>query len=313
MSTKLYDGYILPAKSCYQLQNFIDKLREKLLPIKDQLVLQQIALHVEEEIDNIVFNPDRNQKGFVYTFRSSRHKKRDEEPSEYEINRILETPLVSLAKGKVSDSFEDIYQTNHRDPSHDFQFTVAFIGSKTKTYAVLYTERSEYRKIWEEMKGVKYYPYWNNTDPLEGVTWGQWKKRGREWDKVLKGFSGPGLVGVTMNLLDERYLSMWDYSVESILSHMRSRETRIEKVAFNKALSIIMERLLKEDPKKYGDKYSCSLYFDSRDFIKKTEEGKELKEKMLQEVAPRVVDITEETLEMNFSQLKEKYGTADNN
>lgn len=66
-------------------------------------------------------------------------------------------------------------------------------------YALLYTQREEYLAEWERTPGVEPWPYWNNTDPPEGVCEREWEYRNGVWDRVL-GRVAPATTGVTWEL-----------------------------------------------------------------------------------------------------------------
>ena len=228
MSTKIYNGYALPPMSFYDLQKFINKLREKLLPIKEKLILEAVARQIMSNFDDLVFSK-LTEDNWFYRFAEDRAKVDGKFPDSYRKN-ILENFLMYSVKEKVSRSFENIYRTNRRDPEYDFQFSAILIGGKDKTYVTIYCERKEYEHVWESMKGVIPYPYWDNTDHPEELTYRQWKARGREWDKAL-GNSGPGLVGLNFNLMDEKYLSLFGIDSNKVLGVMSSVDKRAKKIA----------------------------------------------------------------------------------
>ncbi len=306
MSTKIYNGYVLPPMSFYDLQRFINKLREKLIPIKDKLILEAVARQVVSNFDDLVFS-NLTEDNWFYRFAEARAKVDGQFTDGYKKN-ILDNSLMYSVREKVSRSFETIYKTNRRDPEYDFQFSASFIGGKNKTYVTIYCERKEYEQVWESMKGVTPYPYWDNTDHPEELTYREWRARGREWDKVLIGNNGPGLIGLNFNLMDEKHLSLFGIDYSEVIGAMSSVDKRAKKIARQIAENEVYVRIKKEFPEKYEHGYAA--FFEAARFDSGTKEGIDLFNKYYDEYLPKISEITPEILKMNFKMLKENYGTT---
>jgi len=91
----------------------------------------------------------------------------------------------------------DVERTKSRDPLADFAVEIVFFPSKDCLLYMVFTEHDIFtNKIRDEL-GARYYGYWNNTDPEEGVSEELWEKRGKDWNEALggDGYTPPSQCG----------------------------------------------------------------------------------------------------------------------
>lgn len=307
MSTKIYNGYTLPKMSAYQLRQFIIKLRGKLYPLAIKLMKTEIAEQCTDNIDDVITK--RIEKSHYLNrfkgFYLNRHS--NDELSESGEKYILENYIYSNVENTVEYKFKEIYKTHGRNPSVDFQFSISFAPEKDKTFVLIYTEQKEYERVFEKMKGVKKYPYFDNTDSPKGISHSDWKKRGKEWDNALKD-SAPCNYGLEWTLLNTSYPPFYTIEMKDVIQCIPNIDYRSKRLAEEKVMNIKM--------KEYRDKsgitpeklktlsFSESGYFDARDYCS-TEDGKKQLKELTEHYSKTLPIITEEILKMNYTQLNE--------
>lgn len=293
--------------SAYQLRQFIIKLREKLYPLAIELMASKIAEKCAVHLDDVVTGRIE-QKHYVHRFKDSyfRESYSDKELTETGVKTIIERYLISNVRDEVENKFKQISKTHHRNPSYDFQCEISFSPEKDKTFVLIYTEKSEYEKVFEKMKGVKSYPYWNHSDPPKGISYKAWDKRGKEWDNALKD-SAPCNYGLTWQLLNSTYPPFYTIELKDILDSAPTIEWRSNRIANEKIMSLKMKEYqeknnITEEQKK--DSLIHAGYFESEKYLR-SEEGKKHLNELADEISKTLPPITEEVIKMNYIQLNE--------
>ncbi|MFW6219340.1 MAG: hypothetical protein ACOC33_00600 [bacterium] len=175
MSTKIYNGYKLKNNMsfqkitifCQMIGDLINEEREKLI----------VSLFTNIFIDDLIcilsggYPQDKNLKFLISFEIYNEYKKRSDK----------------------------IKQTKQRDPLYDFEFEIVFIPIKNKILCLLYTEQSNFIKIWENQSEIEEYGYWNNTDKPENLSEKDWDKRKIDWDEALPNYSIPSNRGLIYN------------------------------------------------------------------------------------------------------------------
>lgn len=91
----------------------------------------------------------------------------------------------------VMDEIRIVQEKKYKERFEPFDYTanMCLYYYKGQYYAMFFIEGLDagLRKYVERIKKFycDYFGYWNNTDPEEGVSWKDWKKRGRLIDKIL--------------------------------------------------------------------------------------------------------------------------------
>lgn len=160
MSIKIYDGYIVSTDgSLSAVHSLFMGFRKRVARLCLNGRARQLASDAVEIIDNHAAD-------------------------------IIPSPGQPLAKtsNAMMEAMDDI-KRGRRHPDYDFGCSVAFIPSKKKVLAILYSEREDYSKAWRRTAGVREYSYWDNSEELPaGVSKGQWRERRLEWGLALDGF-----------------------------------------------------------------------------------------------------------------------------
>ena len=170
MSTKIYNGYVLPKMTMDRFYRFTQRARASIRKVMFDEYYKIVA--------NILSNcMDRQQLGLEI----EEEYRRDDNmvPSE---NKFSYGKIILFVRDEIKKS----QQSMTRDTLlPDFKCEICFFPRKNKTLAILFTESKEATKAWEALREVRPYPYWDNSDEPEDMTWAQWKRRGKEWDMAL--------------------------------------------------------------------------------------------------------------------------------
>lgn len=301
MSIKLYNGYKLPNMSVLELKHFFDDFRVKLKIEAEEKFIKRLAKDYCELLD-LIYLGNVKEENYKAWFKECRLFHED---------RSILGNLEELA----IDNFGKILSTRQRNPSYDFSCQVSIIPVHGYILCQIFEDSNEFLKIWESMKGVEEFGYWDNTDRPNNVSDEAWDLRYQTWKAALNDFSAPAECGFTFEFMPSEFsLTHLVYNLRNdeevfykrILSHMPSYEFRLERWSKDKTRSQFMKRF-QEDKKSKGEKIesiSDSGYFDAADYLE-TEEGKKETEETKQNlVLPFLKDeITEYDLKLTFSAI----------
>lgn len=300
MSIKLYYGYKLPSMSAYELQCFFEKLRKKLNKERDKMYDEALASEFISAFDSVwlgVIDYEGYKNRFKHTLFTG---------DEYIKDKIS---LYNFVVENIRENYREIYKTGRRNPSYDFQFTVSVIPTKDKTLCVIYTEQNEFREIWENMKEVEEYGYWNNTDQPEDVTDKEWRFREKEWEKALKNWGPPVLAGFSWNMNPDGELDGFPFFGDSGFEKViKLTEGTKHKRALHYAKRILLDKKMKQIQQEKGIKkedikeISDSGYWEASDFVR-SEEGQKIAEEMALNIEQKLVEITEDHKRMSYSDI----------
>jgi hypothetical protein len=254
VSTKLYTGYRLPKMSLEQLQQFCLQIAKNTQDLAVNLYTTEIAERATRFIDY-----------------AATHN-----------GRVLPSKQGDLKRGSYSRAWLEI--TDERCESErsgtrssvDYGLEVCLIPGQEFVYAVLYGE-DRMRAPWIAAQGVEFYPYWDNTDPLEGMTYEQWQDRRQEWGQVLGKDWTPGKVGFTFTLSSNDWLGI--PTIREIRCHVPSFEERLLHAAEGLLFDEKCKQLAALSP---DSKPGITLYLD---LLRKIKEGSELASK-IEEIKP---------------------------
>jgi hypothetical protein len=150
------------------------------------------------------------------------------------------SPLMA-AHAAIEQATEIIEKQGKRVPPLDFQCEITFLADRLNPagpiYALLYTEREDYREEFESIEGVEFWGYWNNTDQPDDVTDEQWDERRQVWDRIL-GWDPPVTRGLGWKLLGP-YDGLTPYEVmDDLAAHIPSKRDRARRVAVSVVSSV---------------------------------------------------------------------------
>ena len=109
-----------------------------------------------------------------------------------------DSPPIVDAWMQLNKLTKELADSPYRNGGMDLDFSVSFHtdpADATVLYAMLFTEREDYRETWEATPGVEPWPYWNNCDQPDDVTDEEWDVRRDTWDRVI-GWDPPALRGL---------------------------------------------------------------------------------------------------------------------
>lgn len=284
MSTVIMNGYLLDFKDLMQLQENMMEFRKKIEKKEKELLAKLQAKMIVNFIDDMSLEKD------VENYIEERKSKESYFDTDYSISFYTDW--------KIREKQKEIQITKRRSPAYDFDCSVVIIPIKNKVLAMLYTEKEEYKKIWEKIKGVKRYYYWNNTDKPRNISEKQWEQRSNDWDEALSYKGIPSLNGFTVECKNEyMYVELKD-----IIRVLPSYEERVYIRAKQKTLQEKFNELIA--PNKETPTYLLINKMNEAQEWLKTEEGnmlivknKEYMERMLMR------EINKELLLMSMKNL----------
>lgn len=299
MSTKIYNGYMLRTKSLDEINQFIKKFRNE----AKEIVVDEVATlfaenlycliddaHVMDE-ETFMENYIQNDEGTLSNEEKLNHYQRS-------------TPFTFLMR-RFQDRYDVIQKTGIRDNEVDFDCEAVFIPVKDKTLVLFYSEKKKFNDIWEKQEELKYYGYWNNTDPDEKCTKKEWTQRKLDWDEALPGYSIPsecGLIGQFVKGFPKRS----DIDMVKILEKIPSLEKRTQRIAYRTVLNEKAEHI-KKDLLENGEEINgYQIYRQARDWTDSEEGKKKVEEEteFMKKIIPQ--EITRETLIQKIIKLKEE-------
>lgn len=181
MSLKVYTAYRLRKSS--DLWPFIHDTRVK-AEKNCKAVLKELYLSGMDQVDT---NADDYKKELAFAGDEKRAR-------------------LTIVRRDVRQGYYDQLQSSERDIFH-FDVSITFHQHKGRLYVLPYCDMLM-RKVLDFLKKDKRledFCYWNNTDPLEGVSDRQWKARGRVWDAITDNWDDM----LCVDILDKsRFLSI---------------------------------------------------------------------------------------------------------
>jgi hypothetical protein len=186
VSTKIFNGYRL-AERCSPFE-LVVALRERLMPLYEDAYLRAAAALAAWAIDGLG--------------RGDLPREDSDEGLELAALTRHHSP-VSWATSTLEEAHRRIRQSGRRSPRFDFECEVSFLAdpqNPADLYALLFTERQEYREAFEALAGVEGWAYWDNTDRPDCVSEEAWDERRRSWERVV-GWDTPARRGLTWSLL----------------------------------------------------------------------------------------------------------------
>lgn len=272
MSTKIYNGFKFKRNyNLITIHRIIKSFRKKIQPIVQKEICSFVAWVATRYIDEHAL----------------------------EITRTLTTSPYLAAIKELEQRRQKVKQTCERDPDVDMEFTLCILPTRKQIFGIVYTEQRDLLKMWLAQKEIVSYPYWDNTDPIEGLSWEEWRARGEEWNSALKEFHGiPALNGFVAECEPPQDF----YDVTKILPFLPSLNERIEywtkEVALARRMKVY-EKEFKDNIDRVG-----TIYMDCRAWLR-TEEGLIFSENVKAEVASKLIPvITKEVLLHKFEEME---------
>jgi hypothetical protein len=214
MSTKIFNGYRLPRDAPLA---FVAELRSALEPVYREAYLALSASVAAWAVDGLI-RGDLSQ------------------PSDDPLGKLqamlMEQRSPSVFAMLVLEEFHDqIRKTGRRQPRFDLEFELTLLpdpDDPSLVYAMIFTERDDYRSAFEGLSGVEPWPYWNSSDRPDEVTEAEWDVRRDTWGRVL-GADPPALRGLGWTLVGTRHRHL--ASRADLAARLPSRHERARMIA----------------------------------------------------------------------------------
>ncbi|MDD5649407.1 MAG: hypothetical protein PHF86_03170 [Candidatus Nanoarchaeia archaeon] len=160
MSTKIYNGYIIHSElSSYEIGCILKKIKTNVDIIATRMRDKQFVNVAVTYFDDV-------STGY----------------SEY---KQLETPFYY--SGMQQQKAEQELKKGLRNPLYDYEVIINFYPLKKKTLLTINTEHIELANaVLNSYHRIKYYGYWNNTDPDKNCSEKEWYERETNWNKIFK-------------------------------------------------------------------------------------------------------------------------------
>ncbi len=234
MSTKVFNGYILPNTSLAKLKKMCVSLREMLHDVHIEISHKKFAERCSEMID---------QNTFGITFHDNVKR------TKTHFIPYIET-FTEISK----------QQLENQDKYHDlnFEFSITFIPSGKNILALTYCNYEDlYLPYWESMPEVSEYRYWNADRP-EKISQEEWITRGKKWSKALE--DAPVESGFNIMILSNNIV----FSTNKIIEYQPDIASRIKTSI---ELLTVQNKFNELDNKALTAKESIKMYVQIRNDI----------------------------------------------
>lgn len=191
MSTKVYNGYRLTTSDLGVADKIIREFKSKARPLFIKRYYSMVANICAELLEAAAAGTYVRREG------------------DYERSALY------TAWNRIEDRYRAVYSGTSplRDPLCDFDAHITLLPSEGCTLALLYCEERafpEVLEVWQNLEGVEYFGYWDNTDPDEDCTEEEWAERKRLWSEdsrtvpAVRGYSTEtvGIYGLPVPTCD---------------------------------------------------------------------------------------------------------------
>ena len=230
MSTKIYNGYRMGMVSLLELHQILIKFKQHVRQKQEDGLMGVMAEDVSTWMD---------LRSLGLQIKGS-------------------TPMFH-AWDKLVVRLQKVRATKERDPMIDFDCEVCLIPVRGWVYSLIYTEKSDFKRLWARVSGSEPYPYWNNADAPKSVSSRQWATRGHEWGEALGSTGIPADVGMTFAVSGDPPFPQIERIVRFIPSHAK----RVERLCYNLSGSRYL-KTLDSQPKGTSWVFTFDRWYRSR-------------------------------------------------
>jgi hypothetical protein len=205
MSTKIYDGFMFVPKDISTINKKIQEFRHKVDKYVSTAYKQHIADISSYFFDRVCCGLEKNEKNDFPFFHA-----------------------ISFLQGET----RQIKRSMERN-MFDLGCSTTIHLYKKRFYGMLFCDNKNINHMWFSQDWIKEYGYWDNTDPLEGISDKEWKQRGKNWDGILKEFNyTPSMNGFVAEFTKEMFYYI-PFKVEDIIPLIPDYAERVRKIAYN--------------------------------------------------------------------------------
>lgn len=312
MSTKIYNGYKLtnPPKNLKEVRDILFKFKEQAMAYYRKKYYGLVARDIVRIYDDAVV-----LKEVDYAF------------PHFTDDKIIETihdqnkyssiwGAVTKAVDRRANIFRKQPSRSHDFFQYEFYCNIIILPCNEQVFLMMFTEERGIQDIFDKMEDIEEYPYWDNSDQPDGMTWEEWKERGVEWDEAL-GTGVPSQNGFGIDIIDGTfYVQIYPGykagpnipgAIDEILKYILEfdkRVYRLTRIIMGKEWHVEnAEEIKKKVSEGAGSFYAVHSMFE--DFYKKETERVSKKKAEIAEILKE--DFTKEDLEMKCQAIVEFY------
>ena len=266
MSFKVFNGYHLPGKySIAQLVKKFDPFREQVEKLNEKIVGDLI-------LDEAVFAHDMMMVGATVKIARKKEKKAELKSLLWDLwDKWREEWHESRAKSQFSLIMTEV--------------ELILYQSRRNGIGILFFGPREAEELLKKVPGVRYYGYWNNTDPDETCSKKEWQDRKKLWEGAFSKKHRPMDIGLSLRAATSfPYVNFYE-----LLKHQPSVQKRLSNVARGLLRERAFQKRLREwavenkttvDTASFSD--MSALYREIEDTVK----NEEAMESVRKEIAP---------------------------
>lgn len=200
MSIKIHTGFVMDSTDFMEIHEVIQQFRQELGAVQRASVISQFAHQCAEAYDRHTIDGTSEEQS-----------------------------IYGRVWNQIAEAQHKVRVKQVKDPSVDFSFSIVLFPFEGKFYGMFYTVQPEFAEKWLLNPLVDEFMYWNNTDPLDGVSDEEWEERGRIWNEIMGDIAIPSLIGITYEVTQEFMIDL------PRLSEVADAIPSLEKRAFNTA------------------------------------------------------------------------------
>ena len=234
MSTKIYNGKLIPTMTLRELNEFRKSLKLSLLPIAyDQWnkmaahITQSVLVYVQTGVNICQYNVD--------------------------MTKITDTDsdaVLYFAKNALTEMIKktsDAILACDCEMDADFDVSICIFPLEDKTLCIPQANNNRLMETLLKNPTFSDYSYWNNTDQPNDITNDEWNERKKNWKEALPGLGIPKEHGIVINILDAKYdLIPYNGDFGAIMNYMIPDDELTKKVARHVVRDMEWARLVRE-------------------------------------------------------------------
>ena len=239
MSTKIYNGRKLKdkPKNLKEVRDIIYKFKEQAMKHYREKYYNLLARDIVQMFDDAFLT----NKVFL-EFPDRFDDKKKVPFSEQSKSRSI-WGMVSESVDRKADLSKKSYERMGEYFQYEFYCNITILPCHDEVFLLLYTEDRDVQDMFDAMEEIEEYPYWDNSDQPDGMTWEEWGVRGDEWDEALGGDNPgngvPSQNGFGIDIIKETlYVKLYQRDKEDVehdpfiatLKHIPKLEERIERL-----------------------------------------------------------------------------------
>lgn len=201
MSTKIYNGYVIPLMSLEELTTKCAEFRKIIANHIKQIYKEIYVKLLVSALDNRCIG----------------------------LQKIKTDTIFSTVNDFLYKEFERSDQGYRSYVDASFSFTL--FPMKDKILAMIFSEQDTLIKIFIDYFHAQSYCYFNNTDKPEEVSDLEWEQRYNDWDSVLKNDYIPALNGFHVECHNRIYHNDWTSISDNDFNTIMNFDDRVKAVA----------------------------------------------------------------------------------